>query len=372
MSDDTDAWVPEHSGSGADILEQIVTHCQVVALRCDREGKFLYINQGAQTILGAPVGELLGRQVADVMPSSPHHGVGCREALTEAVTRMVRTEYRFSQVSDDGQRDYLVVFAPQSNGDGEVAHVHGVGVDISSQRRKVREAREADQRKDRLLAIVAHEMRNPLSAVSSGLKVLSRQPTPEQGVEVMQMMERQVEYLAHLVADLLDVSRIDQGRMQVKKVALLASDIISLALETSRPSIERGRHTLKVSGPREPIVLVGDLQRLSQVVSNLLDNAAKYTPAVGEVTLEVRRDQAHVVFVVSDNGIGIPAEDAPHIFEVYRQLDGGKGKQKGGLGIGLYLVKMIVEAHGGTINVSSGGGGKGSIFTVRIPSDSQE
>lgn len=371
MSDYIDVPVVERSGNRADILEEIVTHCQVLALRCDKEGRFLYINQAAQTILGTPVEELLGKQVADVMPSAPHHNTGCREALTDAVTRLVRTEYRFSQASNDGQRDYLVVFAPHTNGNGEVMHVHGVGLDISSQRRKVREARDADERKERVLAIVAHEMRNPLSAVSSGLKVLSRQPTPEQAAEVVQMMERQVGYLAHLVTDLLDVSRIDQGRMQVKKTALLASDVISLALETSRQSIERGGHTLQVSGPREPIVFVGDLQRLSQVISNLLDNAAKYTPAGGKVSLEVYQEGGYVVFVVSDNGIGIPPEEARHIFEVYKQLDGGKGKQKGGLGIGLYLVKKIVNAHGGTIEVSSGGSGTGSSFTVRIPKDAQ-
>ncbi len=372
MSEKTEVTASAEPESGAHTLEEIITHCQVLALRCDREGRFLYVNQAAEQILETPASSLLGKQVIEVLPSPPHHNPGCREALANAVTHAVRTEYRFSRLMGDLQRDYLVVLTPRADGNGEVTHLHGVGVDISSQRRKVREAREADRRKEQFLAIVAHEMRNPLSTVRSGLKVLARQSSQDQAAEVVQMMDRQIEYLARLVTDLLDVSRANQERMQVAKTPILASEIISLALETSRQSIERGAHSLKVLGPREPLRLLGDLQRLSQVVGNLLDNAAKYTPANGEVILEVRREDRHVVFIVSDNGIGIPPEEAPHIFEVFRQLDGGKSKQRGGLGIGLYLVKMIVEAHDGTIEVSSGGSGRGSAFTVRIPSEAKQ
>lgn len=225
----------------------------------------------------------------------------------------------------------------------------------------------SDANRDRFLAVVAHEMRNPLSTISAGIRIISQRPSQERIAEVLLIMERQVENLARLVTDLLDVSSISQGRLSISKTVIRISEVVALALETSRQAIEFGGHSLKVAVPEEPIIIDGDLQRLSQVVINLLDNAAKYTPAGGEISLEVRRDVGDVILTVSDNGIGIPAEHTAHIFDVYRQIDRGDGKHKNGLGIGLYLVKMIIEAHRGGIEVHSDGEGKGSVFIVRLP-----
>jgi signal transduction histidine kinase len=221
--------------------------------------------------------------------------------------------------------------------------------------------------RDRFLAVVAHEMRNPLSTISAGIRIISQRPAQERIAEVLLIMERQVANLARLVEDLLDVSSISQGRLSISKKEIRISEVVALALETSRQAIEFGGHSLKVAAPEEPIVIDGDIQRLSQVVSNLLDNAAKYTPAGGEISLEVKRGAGEVILTVSDNGIGIPAEHAAHIFDVYRQIDRGDGTHKNGLGIGLYLVKMIIAAHRGNIEVHSDGDGKGSAFVVRIP-----
>jgi signal transduction histidine kinase len=180
-------------------------------------------------------------------------------------------------------------------------------------------------------------------------------------------MDRQVEYLARLVNDLLDVSRIHQGRLVVSKKLIHMSDIVHSAVEICRAAIERKGHELKVSVPEQPIVINGDQQRLSQVLVNLLDNAAKYTPDGGEIVVSARQEGAHALLIVEDNGVGIPLAEAQHIFEVFKQVQQKDGSHKEGLGIGLYLVKMLIEAHGGTIEARSDGAGHGSKFLVALP-----
>jgi signal transduction histidine kinase len=221
--------------------------------------------------------------------------------------------------------------------------------------------------KDLFLALVAHEMRNPLSAVSSGIKVLEQRLPPAEHGDVLQMMNRQIEYLARLVSDLLDVSRVHQGQLLVSKTLIRMSDVVDSALEICRSAVERKGHALKVLLPEQPVVLNGDKQRLSQVLVNLIDNAAKYTPDGGEIVLSVCQEGAQVLLAVQDDGIGISAVEAPHIFEVFKQIKQKDGSHKDGLGVGLYLVKMLVEAHGGAIQAHSDGAGNGSTFLVRLP-----
>lgn len=360
MSGYIDTTTPEASEHPEDALDTVVTHCRVVALSCDQNGMCVFINRGAEQVLGRSVRELLGATLHEVLPGFPNSNSG------------VPAEHEFSVTIGDETRDYLVVLTPQVISDGGTAAVHGVGVDVSSLTRKLRDGYASNGRKERFLGIVAHEMRNPLWAVRAGIKVLERSPSQEQGKEALQLMDRQIGYLSRLVGDLLDVTRINQGRMQVSKARFLLSDLVRLALETTGCSLNQGQHAVKVSVPDEPITVCGDLERLSQVLCNLLDNAAKYTPAGGEVSLNVVQDGSDLVFTISDNGIGISADQIPRIFEVFSQLDDGADKRRGGLGIGLYLVKMIVEAHGGTIGVSSDGAGRGSSFCVRIPCGGQQ
>jgi signal transduction histidine kinase len=224
-----------------------------------------------------------------------------------------------------------------------------------------------EDKKDVFLALVVHEMRNPLSTVSSGIRILERRLSLAEHGDVLQMMNRQVEYLARLVSDLLDFSRLRRGRLIVSKTLIRITDIVDSALEICRSAVERKGHALKVILPQQPILLNGDRQRLSQVLVNLIDNAAKYTPNGGEIVLSVCQDGAHVLMAVQDDGIGIQAADAQHIFEAFKQVKQNDGSHKDGLGIGLYLVKMLVEAHGGTIDALSDGVGNGSKFLVRLP-----
>jgi len=360
MNGRIDTTPPVGAGPPGDALDNVVTHCRVVAFSCDQNGRCVFINKGAEQVLGRPVGELLGATLTDILPSLP-----------SGDTRLP-AEHEFSVTIGDETRDYLVVLTPQIISEGSTAAVHGMGVDVSSLTRRLREGHASNERKERFLGIVAHEMRNPLSTVRAGLKVLERSPSHEQAKEAHQLMDRQIGYLSRLVGDLLDVTRINQGRMHVSKAPFLLSELVRLALETTGCSLNQGQHAVKVSVPDGAITVCGDLERLSQVLCNLLDNAAKYTPAAGEISLNVIQDGADLVFTVSDNGIGISADQIPRIFEVFSQLDDGADKRRGGLGIGLFLVKKIVEAHGGTIGALSDGAGRGSSFCVRIPCGGQQ
>jgi len=227
--------------------------------------------------------------------------------------------------------------------------------------------KEADQRKDEFLATLAHELRNPLAPIRNGLEILRRSPAEEVAGEVREMMDRQLTHLVRLIDDLLDVSRVSQGKVDLRKEPITLQAALEAAIEASRPLIEAGKHTLTLDIPAAPLWLDADLTRLSQVVSNLLNNAAKYTPAGGNIRLSVRAQNEEAVITVTDNGVGIPADMLPKVFELFTQVDRHLERSQGGLGIGLALVKRLVSMHGGTIEAESGGLGKGSSFTVRLP-----
>ena len=187
-----------------------------------------------------------------------------------------------------------------------------------------------------------------------------------------EMMERQVQQMTRLIDDLLDVSRITSGKIVLRTERLDLADVVKAALETSRPVIDAARHELAVSVPAEPIQVDGDRTRLAQVVSNLLANSAKYTPEGGRIWLSVSRDDRQALIRVRDTGIGIPAEMLPLIFDMFTQVDGNLVRSQGGLGIGLALVRSLVEMHGGTVEAKSDGPGKGSEFVIRLPLVSDE
>lgn len=226
---------------------------------------------------------------------------------------------------------------------------------------------DADRRKDEFLATLAHELRNPLAPISNGLQILRIAPDRFDADNIRAMMERQVTHLVRLVDDLLDISRISQGKIELRRTRIAMAEVLQSAIEASRPLIEAGGHTLNIEAVETPIWLDGDLTRLAQVASNLLNNAAKYTPAGGRILLSVRRDKADVIISVTDNGIGIPADMLPKVFQLFTQIDKAMDRAQGGLGIGLALVQQLVRLHGGSITADSSGGGQGSTFTVRLP-----
>ncbi|MFZ6655797.1 ATP-binding protein [Undibacterium sp. TJN19] len=228
--------------------------------------------------------------------------------------------------------------------------------------------READRRKTEFLAMLAHELRNPLAPVRNGLEVLKlRADNPAMMSRIHAMMERQIGHMVHLIDDLLDIARIASGKVVLKKQHVELQQIITAAIETSMPLIEAAQHVLTVDMADGPFMLDADPVRMGQVISNLLSNAAKYTPARGEIRLSVSRHEEGVLLSVTDNGMGIPAESLPLIFEMFAQVGRNMDRAKGGLGIGLSLVRRLLDMHGGTVTACSEGAGKGSTFTVRLP-----
>ena len=234
--------------------------------------------------------------------------------------------------------------------------------------RLVWQLREADRRKDEFLATLAHELRNPLAPVRNAVQVLRLKGTHEPEVRwCRDVIERQVDYLTRLIDDLLDIARITRNKLELRMQRVELAEVLQGAIESSRPLIDQCGHTLTVTIPPEPIHLQADLVRLAQVFLNLLNNAAKYTERGGRIELIAERERDGVAVRIKDNGVGIPPDKLPHLFEIFFQVDGGPERSQGGLGIGLSLVRRLVELHGGTVEVGSGGVGKGSEFIVRLP-----
>ena len=238
-------------------------------------------------------------------------------------------------------------------------------------KRREHELRELHRRKDEFLATLAHELRNPMAPLRSGLEVLrlaaERPGTPVDTSEVRRMMQRQVEHLVRLVDDLMEVSRITAGKIELRLVRVGITEVIRDAVEASRPHLTAAKHELSVTLPDNPIVVEVDLARLTQVLTNLLNNAAKFTPPGGRVALSASLDQRKVRIAVRDTGIGISPETLPRIFEMFAQGPGLVGRSHGGLGVGLGLARALTELHKGTIEAFSEGPGKGSEFVVTLP-----
>ena len=234
-------------------------------------------------------------------------------------------------------------------------------------RAHLHERDEANQRKDEFLAMLAHELRNPLAPIRNTINILRLSGSRQPASQLWEMMERQVGHMVRLVDDLLEVSRITRGKIDLRKDHVELSLVIASALETSRPLIEEGGHRLNVSLPRDPLLVEGDATRLAQVFANLLNNAAKYTDAGGEISLAAAREVNQIVVSVRDNGIGIAPEALPRIFDMFMQAGMPGRTAQPGLGIGLTLAKSLVELHAGTITARSAGSGQGSEFEVRLP-----
>jgi PAS domain S-box-containing protein len=230
------------------------------------------------------------------------------------------------------------------------------------------QVREADRRKDEFLALLAHELRNPLAPLGNGIDVLRTVPLhEEQAAQTLDMMQQQAENLVRLTDDLLDISRCSRGKLELRRRRVAVSKIITNAIQTAQPLIQANSHKLTVTSADETLHVNGDPTRLMQLVANLLNNAAKYTAPGGKIVLATERIGNEVTIRVQDNGIGIAAEMLPRIFEMFVQGDSSLGRSNGGLGIGLTLVKSLVEMHGGTVEAKSDGLGKGSEFAVRLP-----
>jgi len=232
--------------------------------------------------------------------------------------------------------------------------------------------KEADRRKDVFIAILAHELRNPVAALHAGMHLLQKRADTDQASYIRERMERQLAHLRRLVDDLLDTSRIVEGKISLKKERVELATILNSAIEASQANIDASGHSFTADVPEAPLWLVADHTRVAQIVANLLNNAARYTPPGGAIELHARNVGDQVEIEVRDNGVGIPQEMQARIFQIFAQVEGQQDRATGGLGIGLALVRQLVDLHQGSIDVTSDGPGQGSSFTVRIPLSSED
>jgi signal transduction histidine kinase len=239
--------------------------------------------------------------------------------------------------------------------------------EVSERARAEDALKEADRRKDEFLAMLAHELRNPLAPILNAVQLMRMDLSMKQLSWSREVIERQLSYLTRLVDDLLDVSRITRGKISLAREPVEVATLIARAVETVAPLIDERGHQLAVQAPAEPLLLYGDLLRLTQALGNVLGNAAKYTNRGGHILLRVQHGGDEVEFRVSDDGVGIPAERLPLIFDLFTQLDSRSDYAQSGLGIGLALVRRLMEMHGGTVTAASEGSGRGSEFTIRLP-----
>jgi PAS domain S-box-containing protein len=292
-----------------------------------------------------------------------------RVAALEQHGRGEPTDEEYRVVRPDGSVRWVRDRAfPVRDAGGVVYRMVGIAEDITEKKRAEEALKEADRRKNEFLATLAHELRNPLAPIRTGIELLRRaEGNPAVMEQARSMMERQVGQMVRLIDDLLDISRITRGRLQLRRERVELAEVARNAVETSRPLIEAASHELTMTLPPNAIHLDADPTRLAQVFSNLLNNAAKYTDKGGHIWLTAERQGHEIVVSVRDTGIGIPAEHLPDIFDTFSQTSPALERSHGGLGIGLSLVRGLVELHGGSVEVHSDGAGMGSEFTVRLP-----
>jgi signal transduction histidine kinase len=238
---------------------------------------------------------------------------------------------------------------------------------LDESRRYAAALQETDRRKDEFLAILAHELRNPLAPVRNGLQLLKMLPSADVAQNIREMMDRQLSHLVRLIDDLLDVSRVSEGKINLRKELITVRSVVDAAIEATAHLIEAREHILSIDMPEQSLWVEADLTRLAQIISNLLNNAAKYTEMGGHIELSVRAEEENVTISVSDNGLGIPADMLTKVFELFTQVNDNLERSQGGLGIGLALAQRLVAMHDGKIDGESSGPGKGSIFHVTLP-----
>ncbi len=334
-----------------------------------RNGR-LHWSESHFTLLGhqpTPSGEATSDLWQTAMAPGDLDRVNAEWSRAERERDVFRSEHQMRRA--DGRRIWVSAAGRFFYDDSGIA-VRFVGVffDVTERKRMEQELQEAGRRKDEFLATLAHELRGPLAPVRSSLELLKRAGVDREMIDhALSTMDRQIGQMVRLIDDLMDVSRITRDRLELKKERTEVASVVHHAVEACRPHIDRAAHDLRLELPAEPIYLLADPARLSQVVGNLLTNSCKYTDPGGRILLSVELDRDEVVIAVTDNGIGIPAEMLPRVFDLFTQVDQSMGQSQGGLGIGLSLVKRLVEMHDGRVSVHSDGPGHGSRFVVRLP-----
>jgi len=332
----------------------------------DLSGRLVGCNHQAQALLEIPA-DAIGRQLRDVgmAPGVPDLASEIPQVPTSPGVRHL-PETRVQRRGADAAIVRLLL-TPAVDADGTPSGVI-IAAEDCTRRRELEAMRHVDDYRHEFLAMLAHELRNPLSPIASALSIIRRRASADETVQQARaVVERQVQHEARLLDDLLDVSRITTGKVELRKNRLDLADAVGQALDSARGLIDARRHTVTRSDAEAPLHVDADPVRLEQVIVNLLNNAAIYTPPRGHIGITLARDGEHAVLSVRDTGQGIPPEMLPHVFELFTQFHASIDRSLGGLGVGLAVVKRLIERHDGTVTAASDGVGRGSTFTVRLP-----
>ena len=312
-------------------------------------------NRNVSLLLGKPREQVIGRRMSEVVPERAASGLATCKRVLES-REIVRYESEF------GGRD-LVVTLFAAGDDYVVSSVQ----DATEQRKLQRALQDNDRRKDEFLAMLAHELRNPVAPIANAAELLSRLVTHENQQALVAIIQRQSVHLGRLLDDLLDVARITQGRIELRREVTDVIGCVHVAIETAEPLIRSKGHQLTLTQMLDPIYVSADKVRLAQCIANVLINAAKYTDDGGQISIRPHVEGREAVVEIADNGIGIESEFLPRIFDLFAQAERGLDRSQGGLGVGLRVCKQIIEMHGGSVVASSPGSGQGATFTIRLP-----
>ena len=333
----------------------------------DPDGRVASWNAGAQEIKGYSASEIIGQHFSRFYPPDDKTSGKPGRLLAEARDKG-RVEDEGWRIRKDGSRFWVdAIITALRDEHGQLRGYAKVTRDLTD-RRRIEVLEESRRSINEFLAMLAHELRNPLAPIRNAVSVM-QQPgvSPDQLAWSRDVIHRQVTHLAHLVDDLLDVSRITTGKIVLRNDVVDLRDAVERAIEATRPLIDARQHELSAVTPDQPALVAGDLTRLSQVILNLLNNAAKYTPEGGRISVTLASLGDHATITVTDTGMGIPADLLPKVFDLFAQGERTMDRAEGGLGIGLTLVRRLVEMHGGTVHATSAGREMGSAFTIRLP-----
>ncbi|WP_374565974.1 ATP-binding protein [Ideonella sp.] len=347
---------------------EVIAQIDDAVIAVDTEQRVTYMNEAAARQYGVPVSQALGRPLQalyDYRWLAPEDAPAAEAALARHGSWRGRTVH----VKQSGESIHVesTVSVTRDNA-GQPTGLLSVVRDVSERFKAEAALADADRRKDEFLATLAHELRNPLAPIRNALQMMQMTADHEVHADAHGIIERQLRQMVHLVDDLLDVSRISQGKVELRREHVDLVSAIQAAIETSKPLIAAGRHELTVRLPAPGTLIVNaDLTRLTQIIANLMNNAAKYTPERGRINVSAERDGEQAVIRVRDSGIGIPRDMLPRVFDLFAQVDRSLERSQGGLGIGLALVRKLVGMHGGTAEADSDGANLGCTFTVRLP-----
>jgi PAS domain S-box-containing protein len=346
-------------------LSAIVQSSEDAILSKDLNGVITSWNQGAERIFGYTPDETIGKPVTILIPDDRADE---EPSILERVRRGVRIDHyeTVRRRKDGGLVDISLTVSPIIDEHGTIIGASKIARDITQRKRAEEALRAADRAKDEFLAMLGHELRNPLGALASAVRILDlKDRSPNHVAHARAVIDRQIERLSHLVDDLVDASRVTSAKMRLSRRPLDLSHVVEETIEVLRTRGLLDGHQLTFDG--SPVWIDADETRIEQVVTNLIGNALKFTPPGGAIAVSVRTEGQHALLAVKDTGVGIPADVLPTIFDLFVQSERSLDRSQGGLGIGLTLVRRLVELHGGSVQASSEGAGMGSTFTVRLP-----